>query len=614
MKTKRILVVILKDDYGDAKRGSSYEYTYFYKSLSDLATKVRLFDFGPYLNNTDQLQIDLLKAADEFQPDLIFFTLYQNQFTFKTLDLLKEKYLTINWFCDDQWRFDDFSSKYCHHFSYVVTTDPYAVQKYERIGYPNAILSQWAARESLPSLDLDNVEYLHDVTFIGGINPFRQWFVRQLKSRSVNIQAFGSGWPNGRVTYQQMNDIFRQSRINLNISNSKNYDLRFITSSWKNFESFRTSSKNKEQMKGRHFEIPAFGGFQLSNYVDFLEDYYTIGKEIAIYNTIDDLADKIRYYLDHEDLRRSITLAGFKRTRHEHLYSHRFQKLWQEIQRREITRFSVRRIELHDELFPQARSVHYTSTKLPKTVLQFDRQHPADVAVFTDRNMNDVGQSRAAHKIAWLVESRDLHAAIYDRMHDPAVHTKFEAVLTYDQSLLDLGARFHRYLFGGCWIERPDRHIYSKQKNVSIIASKKRTLAGHKLRHEVVEKFYSLIDDVLGNGYVTLANKVDGLRPYRYSIVIENCRELNYFTEKLIDCFATGTVPIYWGCPNAGDFFDRAGIIPFTTIEELTTIFSSIGEADYQSRLTAIHKNFEAVPKYETIEQDALRLIDELYS
>ncbi|GEM_PF-707748 len=613
MKGKRILVVILKDDYGDPKRGPSYEYNYFFKTLSDIAQDVRLFDFGPYLQNTDQLQTDILRAAEEYNPDLIFFTLYQDQFSFKTLDKLKGKYLTLNWFCDDQWRFDDFSSRYCHHFSYVVTTDPFALQKYERVGYRNAILSQWATREYRPNFDVNRVEYLYDVTFVGGINPFREWFVSQLQKRGVAIQAFGSGWPNGRISYDQMNDIFQQSRINLNISNSKNFDLRFVTSSWKNFQSFRSTPKNKEQMKGRHFEIPAFGGFQLSNYVEFLEDHFVIGEEIAVYNTIDDLIDKIRYYLNDEELRRGLTVAGYERARTEHLYSHRFLKLWEEIQNRKLSGPKIEAIEIHDQLFPQAKPVLYTSKKRSGVSLEFQRGIRSPIAVFTDRDLNKASINNAKHKVAWLVESRDLHEDIYTRMSQPGLYGQFENVLTYDQRLLNLDQRFHRYSFGGCWIEKPDRRIYSKTKNISIIASKKNILVGHKLRHNIIKKYSSAIDDVLGYGYLALNNKVDGLRSYRYSIVVENCRENNYFTEKLIDCFATGTVPIYWGCPNIDEFFDDQGIISFSTLEELTIILQSLGPEDYSRRRNAIKKNFDRVEQYETIECDALRVIDELY-
>ena len=267
------------------------------------------------------------------------------------------------------------------------------------------------------------------------MNPFREWFVQELKKRGISVQAFGSGWPNGRITYQEMNDIFRQSRINLNISNSRNFDFRFATSSWKNFKSFRKTPKNKEQMKGRHFEIPAFGGFQLSNYVEFLEDYFAIGKEITIYNTIDDLVDKIRYYLKNENLRRAITQSGYQRTTTQHLYKHRFQQLWNSIQEQQERNATTTFIELHDQLFPQAVPVTYKSKKRLGTQIAFQRNASENIAVFTDRNLDDVKTSLAQHKVAWLVESRDLHEEIYQRMLQPNLYNQFDNIFTYDQRL-----------------------------------------------------------------------------------------------------------------------------------------------------------------------------------
>jgi hypothetical protein len=48
---------------------------------------------------------------------------------------------------------------------------------------------------------------------------------------------------------------------------------------------------------------------------------------------------------------------------------------------------------------------------------------------------------------------------------------------------------------------------------------------------------------------------------YQYSVVIENDRHSNYFTEKLIDCLLMKTIPIYYGCTNVADYFDTAGWI-----------------------------------------------------
>lgn len=45
-------------------------------------------------------------------------------------------------------------------------------------------------------------------------------------------------------------------------------------------------------------------------------------------------------------------------------------------------------------------------------------------------------------------------------------------------------------------------------------------------------------------------------------VIIENSREVNYFPEIIMDAIFAGAVPVYWGSPNIGDFFDIQGIIP----------------------------------------------------
>jgi hypothetical protein len=55
--------------------------------------------------------------------------------------------------------------------------------------------------------------------------------------------------------------------------------------------------------------------------------------------------------------------------------------------------------------------------------------------------------------------------------------------------------------------------------------------------------------------------KYDGLRDYRYSLCIENGRERNYYTEKIVDAWLAWTVPIYYGCPNLADYYPQESFI-----------------------------------------------------
>ena len=84
----------------------------------------------------------------------------------------------------------------------------------------------------------------------------------------------------------------------------------------------------------------------------------------------------------------------------------------------------------------------------------------------------------------------------------------------------------------------------------------------------------------------------------KYHIVVENTSKKNWITEKLIDCFATKTIPIYWGCPNVGEFFNQKGILQFTNMEELGNILNTISPTYYDDMKEVIEENFEKSKEY----------------
>lgn len=146
---------------------------------------------------------------------------------------------------------------------------------------------------------------------------------------------------------------------------------------------------------------------------------------------------------------------------------------------------------------------------------------------------------------------------------------------------------------GGCWVEIKSNKPVKKKNLCSIISSSKNSMPGHKLRHAAIKliKTESYSVDVMGSGYLFLEDKVTGLMSYKYSIVIENCVEKDYFTEKLIDCFETDVVPIYWGCPNIESYFDTDGMIIFNNLDELNDILATLATDDYKHRSVSISKN-----------------------
>lgn len=326
----KIVPVFLRYGYGIKSRGDSLEYRGFCPVLKQIAEEVCPFWFDEYLDKREKLQKKVVEFIDDKNPDVVFFMLMKDEFSFNTLDYLKNRYTTINWFCDDQWRFENFTRYYAPHFSYAITTDKFALSKYKKIGYENAILSQWASFGHLENLENDDISYKYDVSFVGMFSGYRKWIVKELLKRGIKVECFGYGWKNGIVSYKEMTEIFKTSKINLNISNSVSYDIRCVMSSIKSLRELaaallKGSRKTAEQIKARNFEIPAFGGFQLSNYIPSLEDYFEVGKQIAVYISIEDLGLQIKYYLDNEKERKTIMIDGYKKAAKEHLYSHRLK-------------------------------------------------------------------------------------------------------------------------------------------------------------------------------------------------------------------------------------------------------------------------------------------------
>ena len=349
-----IVSVFLKYGYGIKDRGDSLEKLVFLPALqgkSILVTPFWLEENG-YPEDKISLQKKILNFVYQKKPDIVFFMLMSNEVTVETIETLSKDFITINWFCDDQWRFNSFTKYIAPILTYSITVDKYSLQKYRDIGCENVILSQWASFEYVDDIDFSNVEYNYDISFVGGRNQTREWYIHELEKYGYKIHCFGYGWDNGMVSYEEMKNIFSTSKINLNLSNSRIYDLRFrrylISSFFRKISKFKFKSylealknikryitnrndpKKYEQIKMRNFEIPGCGGFQLGHHAPSIEDYFVYGKEIAVFSNIDELKLQVEYYLSNEGEREKIRAAGYSRAKN-HTYKERFEEIFRNI-------------------------------------------------------------------------------------------------------------------------------------------------------------------------------------------------------------------------------------------------------------------------------------------
>ncbi len=347
----KILYVAPKYDYGLRERGFSFEHYNFFDSLLNMGNEIIYFDYMDIYKKWGKARMNnfLLEVFQSEKPELMFVFLFENELDPKIITRISKSknVITMNWFADDHWRFDNYSRYWAPHFNWVVTTDFEAVPKYKAMGYNNVILSQWACNHFL--YRKLNLEQKYDVSFIGQAYGNRRSIIEAIRKTGVDVLTRGHGWDSGRASQKEMIEIFNQSKINLNLSNASvksisgwmGYVDRFalytpgVKRIWRKMRSLINFGSPKGeaiyQIKGRNFEVPGCGGFFLTDYVKGLDNYYSLDKDIVCYKSINELTDKIHYYLQNDNLRKKIAFSGWKKTLDSHTYVHRFNDIFLKI-------------------------------------------------------------------------------------------------------------------------------------------------------------------------------------------------------------------------------------------------------------------------------------------
>lgn len=105
--------------------------------------------------------------------------------------------------------------------------------------------------------------------------------------------------------HTQMSKIFSVSKINLNM----------------------TAPNIESGIPLRVWDILSTGGFLLTDYRPEYDGLLDDGRELVIYDGMDDLIQKIHYYLTHEEERLQIARNGYQRILQEHNYQNRLEKM-----------------------------------------------------------------------------------------------------------------------------------------------------------------------------------------------------------------------------------------------------------------------------------------------
>lgn len=196
------------------------------------------------------------------------------------------------------------------------------------------------------------------------------------------------------------------------------------------------------------------------------------------------------------------------------------------------------------------------------------------------------------NKFAWILESRAIFSVEPIIRNIDKIMSNYELIFSHNYDIININPDKIKFIpANGFWIETPK--VYDKSKLISMVTSNKNMTTGQNLRMSFAWKYGKDID-LYGRGFKEIKLKEEGLMDYMFSVAIENDKYDSYFTEKILDCFATGTIPIYYGTDKIFDFFNKDGIIKLEDFD-----LSSITPNLYYEKIEAVKDNFERVKEFE---------------
>jgi spore maturation protein CgeB len=268
----------------------------------------------------------VMARCEAFKPDLVF-ALAQAPLTIECLENLRvQKIPTAFWFVED-FRFMDYWKNKAIYYDYFFTIQKGDFFKeLEEAGIKNYSCLPMAASPDIHKpceLTEDEREYFEsDISFVGAGYYNRRHFLKGLIDYDFKI--WGTDWDmyselgsriqrrGARIETEETVKIFNATRININLHSSTYH---------------RGINPFGDFVNPRTFEILSCGGFQLVDRRSGLEGLFEVNEELIVFDDLDDLREKISYYLNHPDERDEIIQKGRDRLQRDHTYENRMKEM-----------------------------------------------------------------------------------------------------------------------------------------------------------------------------------------------------------------------------------------------------------------------------------------------
>ena len=280
----------------------------FQKTLSNIGLKEKMIFRESRWNVQNYRQRLLEKSVSEFRPDILL-VLRGHGFDGEFLRYLKGKYCigkTVGWWVKGPKWFDLMLSEarvYDHFF--CIHKEGYTSE--DGIIHLPALAVDDILYRQCPGENGERYAKNSDIVFVGAWTRSRQDIIQELAGLPVAI--YGPKWLRENSTNRRVRKMIKAQGIwgdeLVRLYNGAKIAL--------NISQWDTSSLSGLNL--RIFDIPACGTFLLTDYSDDLQEYFAPGEEIETFRDIQELKDKLSFYLRNDSARERIALRGYDKVR-----------------------------------------------------------------------------------------------------------------------------------------------------------------------------------------------------------------------------------------------------------------------------------------------------------
>ncbi|WP_141604630.1 CgeB family protein [Terrilactibacillus laevilacticus] len=263
----------------------------------------------PLKNRIELFNKAIIGSIDNYKPTLLFVAkgLWVRP---ETIKYAKEKsIITLHWHPDDA--FNPENSSYLLNkanliYDLLITPKSFNVKEYQHVGAKKVLYLPYCFDPNihypvkLKRYDID--KYKSDMVFVGAMRKKRLKELKKISHLECNLSIWGTGWEkigkfnnikryckNKPVFAEEMSKVFQSSKIVLGFLNAENRDLH----------------------TARTFEVPACKGFLLAERTIEHQEIFKEGIEADFFDDLDELKEKISFYINNEKIRWEIAERGF---------------------------------------------------------------------------------------------------------------------------------------------------------------------------------------------------------------------------------------------------------------------------------------------------------------